>query len=166
MVVELNEQTLHKEFDWQAIWPIITLNPPSSSTNKSGRRADERRWTWTWVMKTEIIRVCFHGWNKIPSDVHSCLFRALSKCDKMIGSHAPLELRQFVKTHEMLFIVWFLKNVQIWELRQLFHTRPVTCSVLSVCMLSVSSAPRCIFHCVRTLCSVRMAWHVGRSNSN
>ncbi len=28
------------------------------------------------------------GWNKTPSDVHSCLYHALRKYEKMIGSRA------------------------------------------------------------------------------
>ncbi len=40
----------------------------------------------TWKMLCVLMSFC--GWNKMPPDVHSCLFHALSKYEKMIGLHA------------------------------------------------------------------------------
>lgn len=39
--------------------------------------------------------VSFHIWNKIPSDVHSCLFYTMTIKMKRWSIHVPLELRCF-----------------------------------------------------------------------
>ncbi len=89
---------------------------------------------------SELEKLCvltsFSGWNKIPSDVPSCLFCAItSKEEEMIIYHT-------LKSLKTIFIVWIsLKNVKIWKLRPCF-TPEVTWSVLSVSTLSVSSLLR------------------------
>ncbi len=87
-------------------------------------------------------------WNKIRSEVYSCLFRALSTYEKMIASRVLLELRcysdlsQHIKEPQnSIYCLNFFKNDKIWKLRVL---RPcfipeAACSVFSVSVLSVSS---------------------------
>ncbi len=56
----------------------------------------------------------FWGFNKIRYDVYSCLFCALSKYEKTIGSHVLLELRQYSNCHNTL---------KSMESETVFHTR-------------------------------------------
>ncbi len=78
--------TLHKELDWQVIWPIITPNLLSCLTNTFRQENRLTSVDLTWKMLCVLMSFC--GWNKMPPDVHSCLFHALSKYKKMIGLYA------------------------------------------------------------------------------
>ncbi len=100
----------------------------------------------------------FPSWNKIRSDVHSCSFRALYE---KIGSCATLtEAIQWSVIKEPqnnVYCLNFYKNDKIWKLKVMrpCFIQEVTCSVLSVCVLSVYSLLcHVLFHCVRTWCVV------------
>ncbi len=52
----------------------------------------------------------FRSWNKIPSDVHSGLFRAItSKEEEMNGSRSAWTAaicHSILKSHKIIFLVW------------------------------------------------------------
>ncbi len=109
---QMCQLTLHKELDWQVIWPIITPNLLSCLTNTFRQ---ENRLTWvdlTWKMLC--VLMSFSGWNKMPSDVHSCLFHALNKYEKMIGLHGAWTkvLAQWVQSFRMHFFVFVILSYQ------------------------------------------------------
>ncbi len=101
------------------------------------------------------VLMSFHGWNKIRSDVHSCLFRAVSKYKKRWSVHKLLEVRCYsdpsrhIKElqNSIYCLNFFKKNDKNWKLRPCFLSE-VTCSVLSVGMLSVFSLLRNVFFTV------------------
>ncbi len=61
----------------------------------------------------------FPGWNKIRSDVHSCLFCALSKYERL-SFHAPLVLRLYSDLSR------HIKELRVWEGHGLLNIATVT----------------------------------------
>ncbi len=102
----------------------------------------------------------FCGWYKIPPDVHSSLFCALtSKEEDKIGSRAAWTeaLQRSVTTHSRAtkpyLLFEFLKKYKNWKLRLFHATSNLNCFVCRH-IVSFLFAPRCTFHCVRTWCAV------------
>ncbi len=94
----------------------------------------------------------FCGWSKIPSDVYSCLFRALSTYEKTIGSPVLLELKMKEPQND-IYCLNFFKNYKIWNLRVLI--RYLVCCLVCRHIVSFLFALWCMFHCVRrTWCVV------------
>ncbi len=96
-------------------------------------------------------------------DVHSCLVRALSKYEKMIGlcgawTEAVI-CHDTLKSHKIVLLFEFLWNsMNFYEKLWLCFIPEVTCYVLSNCVFgSFLFAPRCIFYCIRTC--VVWEWH-------
>ncbi len=95
-VVPDQEFSLRRKFVWKASWPIVMKNLPFLSDKQSSQESISMLWTWKMVYW----RVC--AVETMPSDVHSCLFRAItSKEEEMIGSCAAWTeaLQRSVTTH-------------------------------------------------------------------
>ncbi len=100
--------------------------------------------------------VFFHFLNKISTNVHSCLFRALaSKCEKMIRSCVHLNwgttviCHNTLKSHKIVFFN-FLKKDHIWKLRLCFIPEVLSVGVLLVSSLLLDMYLR--MRCVRIWC--------------
>ncbi len=103
----------------------------------------------------------FRGWNKICSDVHPCLFHAITSKEEMIGSRAAWTVATAIchdtlKSHKTVFIVWI--SYKMTKADTLFHTKSNLLCLVCRCVVSLLIALRCIFHCVRTWCVV-WEWH-------
>ncbi len=96
---------------------IFSPNRPFAGTLTDRKSDQSYRWIRHFVWQTNqtgeqinmgglklekwCVLTSFHSWNKINYNVHSCLFRALSKYEKMICSHAAWTeaLQRSVTTH-------------------------------------------------------------------
>ncbi len=129
----------------QGVWltgDLTNHNTESAILSVKQTRQESKLTSGGLELEKWCVLMSFCSWNKIISDVHSCLFRVLSKYEKMIVHVSP-ELRHYTNlsrhiTKPQNSICCFLKNDQIWKLRLCFIPK-VTCSVLSVSMLSVFS---------------------------
>ncbi len=94
----------------------------------------------------------FHGWNNVPSEVHSCLFCAITIKIKRWSIYVSLELRRYsdLMSHHIkepqncIYCLNFLND----KIRKLWFcfTPKVSCPVLTSLLHNV------LFHCVRTWC--------------
>jgi len=151
IVFGLELVTLRREFDWQASWPVITLNLPFLS-NKQTRQ--ESTLMLVYLSLKLCVLTSFQGWKKIPSGVHSCLFHAISS--KKLLVHMPLNWGATVicndtfKSHKTEFFDWATINKKMatfksWHFVSYLNSYPV----------SLLFGPQCSFHCVRKWC---VAW--------
>ncbi len=131
--------------NWQAIWRIIMPNPPFCAINKPDK-AD----SVDLNLKNGVY--CCLSTAEIKNTFWCSLLSALtSKYKKTIGSHTAWGASAIchnytLKNHKTVFIAWS------WD----FFIPEVSCSVLSVGMLSVFSWQLCLaFYCVKAWC---MAW--------
>ncbi len=112
---------------------LTNHNPEFAILSDKQTRRESRLTLVDWTWKTVLTSFC--GWNKIPSDVHSCLFHAItSKEEEMIGSHAAWTealLRSIKEPQNSIYCFYFLQNDQIWKLRLCFIPK-VICSLLGL----------------------------------
>ncbi len=87
--------TFRREFDLTGD-PTNHKEEYSILSDKQNRQAN--RLTMVDLNLENVLLTSFRDWNKIPSNVHLCLFHALSKYENTIGSHAEA-LHRFVTTN-------------------------------------------------------------------
>ncbi len=156
------ELTLCVEFDWQTIWPIRMQNLPFLS-NKQTRQ--ERLTSVDSNLKNGVY---WPRWNKIPSDVHSCLFHAKTgEVEEMIGSCAAWsEVLQWFVFKPQNSIVWIplkITNLKAERLCSIAKVPALSC-LLACCQFPLYATKYFSLH--ENMCGLRASWLVRHSNSN
>ncbi len=131
-----------QKLNWQAVWPIITPFLSDKQTRQESRFTS---------VDLNLKNGCIDVYPRLKLDIFWCSFCAItSKVEEMIGSRATWTeaLQRSVKEPQNgIYCLNFLPNFKIWKLTLCFIPK-VTCSVLSVGELSVSSLLRNVFFTV------------------